>query len=302
MSVDPAVGADATRNRAAGARGRRHRNLTVVAVALAACAWSASAAEDPAAYFRANCSSCHTIGGGRLTGPDLKDVAGRKESAWLMKFIADPKAMIDSGDPYAARLLDEARGVIMPTVPGMSAERASALLDLIAAESRLERSQFAGLEISDAPFTAGEVALGRALFQGRARLSAGGASCLSCHAVRGGGGLGGGRLGPDLTRAYERLGGRRPLATWLTAPATPTMQAVFAGQPLTSAEILPLVAYLETAAQAGGEAESVPQLNLFLLGLGGAVLALALSGALWKTRFRAVRRPMVRGEWPRGEA
>lgn len=41
------------------------------------------AAQETADYFRQNCTSCHTIGGGRLTGPDLKDVEGRKDSDWL---------------------------------------------------------------------------------------------------------------------------------------------------------------------------------------------------------------------------
>ena len=36
----------------------------------------AQEAED---FFRQNCVSCHTVGGGRLTGPDLKNVTGRKE-------------------------------------------------------------------------------------------------------------------------------------------------------------------------------------------------------------------------------
>ena len=35
--------------------------------------------QETAQYFRQNCASCHTIGGGRLTGPDLKDVTKRKE-------------------------------------------------------------------------------------------------------------------------------------------------------------------------------------------------------------------------------
>jgi cytochrome c2 len=32
-------------------------------------------------FFRQNCTSCHTIGGGRLTGPDLKNVTRQKDRA-----------------------------------------------------------------------------------------------------------------------------------------------------------------------------------------------------------------------------
>jgi len=251
-------------------------------------------AQDPAADFRVNCMSCHTIGGGRLTGPDLKDVETRKDRAWLIEFMQNPKRMIDAGDPYALRLRDEARGVIMPTIPGMNKERAAALLSLIAAESKLERSQFAGFTVPDRPFTAEEIAQGERLFSGRARLANGGPPCLSCHGVAGLGSLGGGRLGPDLTLAYERLGGRKGLAQWLAAPATPTMQLLFTAHPLAPEEVLEVTAFLERSAQRGGAVALATPLDFFFLGLGGAALALGVFGRLWAFRFRAVRQPLVR--------
>lgn len=286
---------------AGGAHRRSGRAVTLLLAAGVLGASAATAASDgAAAFFRQSCASCHTIGGGRLTGPDLKDVGHRRDTAWLVKYLLDPKGMIDSGDPYAAKLLAEARGVIMPTVPGMSPQLARDLLDLIAAESSLDHSQFAGLTIPEVPFTAADVARGRQLFEGTSRLTGGGPACVSCHAVRGLGGLGGGRLGPDLTRAYERLGGRSGLANWLSAPATTTMRAVFASAPLQADEILPVVGFLEAEAQAGGEATTTPQLTFFLVALGGAVASLGAFGAIWSGRFRAVRRPLVRNQRTRG--
>ena len=82
---------------------------------------STSAAQDAAEYFRQNCASCHTIGGGRLTGPDLKDVTVRRDHAWLLRYIPDPKSMIDAGDPVATQLFQEARGVLMPSLPTATA-------------------------------------------------------------------------------------------------------------------------------------------------------------------------------------
>ena len=139
--------------------------------------------------------------------------------------MKNPKAMIEGGDSLAVKLRDEARGVIMPTIPGMTTEMAQALLDLIAAESALEVSQFKGLEIPDAPFTPQDIALGEALFSGAKRCQANRPACLACHTTVQVSGLGGGRLGPDLSRAFERLQGRKGLASWLSAPATPTMRA-----------------------------------------------------------------------------
>jgi mono/diheme cytochrome c family protein len=253
-------------------------------------------AQDPAAFFKQNCTSCHTIGGGRLTGPDLKDVTQRKERAWLTRFVQDPKAMLDSGDPYAAKLLQEARGAVMAKVVGIDESTAVQLLDLIEAESKLPKSRFVGAQISDRPFSALDFAAGRQIFLGERRLKANGPACLSCHSVAGLPNLGGGRLAPDLTRVFERLGGRKGLSTWLTAPPTVTMAPVFKNHPLESEEILPLVAFFQDAAQKGGVADtSTWMFNFLLLALGATVVALILFDLIWIRRFRAVRRPLILG-------
>ncbi|HUK86560.1 MAG TPA: cytochrome c [Terriglobales bacterium] len=253
------------------------------------------AAQQPAAdYFRQNCASCHTIGGGRLTGPDLKNVAQRKDRAWLVQYMQNPKATIDSGDAYALQLQQEARGVVMPTVAGMSPAQAELLLDMIEAESKLDRSQFAGTQLSNRPFTPQDVVQGKNLFLGNAPLANGGPPCLSCHTISGVGGLGGGRLGPDLTLVYERLQGRKGTGAWLLAPASPTMQPVFRAHPLKPEEVLAITALFEDSARRGTQPDSASLLNFFLIGLGGMVLGLISLDAVWKRRFRAVRRPLVR--------
>lgn len=251
--------------------------------------------QETAAYFKQNCYSCHTIGGGRLVGPDLKDLTTRQDRDWLVRFVLNPQAMIDRGDPYAKQILEEARGVVMPPVPGLSRDRANQLLDLIEAESALEKSQFEGVKFSDRPFTQSDVELGHALFTGIKRLENGGPPCISCHTVRGLALLGGGRLGVDLTKVSERIGGRKPLSAWLVSPATITMQPVFRAHPLSAEEILPLVAYFEDAAKQAGDDDSVAPLAFFLMGLGGMILVLGLFDVLWKNRFRGVRRPLVAG-------
>lgn len=257
---------------------------------------AAARAQDAATFFRQSCSSCHTVGGGKLVGPDLKDVTKRKDRPWLLNFVQNPKAVLDSGDPYALKLKEEAGGAVMVPIAGMTPQRAQELLALIEAESKLAKSQFQGLQITDEPFSPADIARGRNLFTGRIRLANGGASCMSCHTTGGMTGLSGGRLGPDLTRVYERLKGRKGLASWLQAPATATMQPVFAKTPLTNEEILPLVAWLEAEAQRGGEDDGTARLTFLLLGLGGAAAGLAVFDGAWRKRFRAVRRPLVKGQ------
>ena len=255
---------------------------------------STAAAQDAVIQdFKTNCASCHTIGGGRLTGPDLKNVEERKDRAWLIRFVQDPAAVIKSGDPYAAKILEEARGVPMPGFPPMPQERAAALLDLIAAESKLEKSQFAGVQVSDRPLTEEDVERGRDIFLGRVPLTNGGAACVSCHAVSGLGGLGGGHLGPDLTKIFEDRQGRKGLVAWLSAPATKMMQATFRDHPFEAEEILALTAYFKDRADTDAETHASGTLLLVLLAFAGTVVVLFLMGKIWRHRLRAVRQTLT---------
>jgi len=265
-------------------------------LALVLACHSLGKAQESADFFRQNCTSCHTIGGGRLTGPDLKNVTQRKDRAWLVRYLIDPKEMIDSGDPYAVNLLKENRGVVMPTIAGMTKQRAEALLDLIEAESKLDKSHFIGLQLSERPFTPQDVDVGRSIFTGALPLKNGGPACISCHTVRGIGELGGGTLAPDLTTVFERYSGRRTLSTWLSAPLTPTMQANFSNKPLDSDEVLALVAFFQKTLQRTPEDVSTLRLTFVLLGMGGALLMLGFFDVIWMRRFRGVRRQLVRAK------
>lgn len=253
-------------------------------------------AQDPATDFKTNCAACHTIGGGRLAGPDLKGVTERQSRAWLARFIVEPSVVMESGDSYALKIRDEARGLIMPTIPGMSLDRAKALLDLIEAESAMEESKFGGLKMSERPFSGDDVRLGRELFLGIRSLQGGGPACVSCHSVSGIGVLAGGGLAPELSAVFGRLNGRKGLSTWLAAPATNTMQALFESKSLEAeSEILPLVAYFADLAGSPAEPSQASTLIFILLGLGGTAALLMVFDALWKARLRGVRRPLVSG-------
>ena len=142
---------------------------------------ASTSAQDTPDYFRQNCTNCHTIGGGRLAGPDLKNVGQRKDAEWLITFLANPRQVIESGDAYAAKLVEESRGVVMPIGPGMNRYRAEQLLKLIEAESKLEESHFKGLRISTEPFTEQDRTAGREWFVGRRPFKNGGTACGSCH-------------------------------------------------------------------------------------------------------------------------
>ncbi len=251
-------------------------------------------AQTPEEFFKKNCASCHTIGGGRLTGPDLKNVTDRQDREWLVKWILDPEGILKSGDPYAVKMQKESRGAVMTRAPGITREMANALLDLIAAESKLEKSQFAGLQISDRPLLPEDIAEGRALFLGAKRLKNGAPACIACHTVNGAEGLfGGGRLGPNLTRVYARLEGRKGLSAWLSAPPGLTMSPIFSRHPLDGEEILPLVAFLKNEAEMDNPERTTAMINFLLFGIGGAVLLLVAFDFIWNRRFRGVRKELI---------
>jgi nitrite reductase (NO-forming) len=53
-----------------------------------------------------NCYTCHTIGKGKMVGPDLKGLFSRREEAWLHRYILKPTEMTKT-DPIAMQLKQE---------------------------------------------------------------------------------------------------------------------------------------------------------------------------------------------------
>lgn len=255
--------------------------------------------EEAADFFQDKCASCHTIGGGPLTGPDLKDVTKRKERAWLSNFIRNPEAVLASGDPYALELQREARGAVMPTVSGLTPEMAEALLDLIEAESAKSESRFKGVGDIDKPVLPSHIQAGYDYFTGARALANGGPSCISCHSIGRIRGFGGGRLGPSLDEAFGRIGGKKALAAWLSAPPSATMAPIYKDHPLTNDEVFALMAFLKDAAdRAAQEGTDEPPRTLAFFFSGVVLAGVLLGGAdlAWRRRFRAVRRPLVEGK------
>jgi len=206
------------------------------------------------------------------------------------------------GGPLVAKL----PRLITSEIVGLDAEQAGYLLELIEAESLLDESQFKGAATSTEPFTEADVARGMALFTGHEKLKGGSAMCMSCHRMSGIGGLGGGNLGPDLTRVYEKgqhtTGGRAVLSAWLMAPSTATMQPIFKDHPMTSGEINALAAYFESTMAERPADSSTSRVAFLLTGLAGAVLGVFFLDAIWSRRFHSVRKSLVEANTSRGKS
>lgn len=243
-------------------------------------------------YYNTNCKACHTIGGGKLIGPDLLGVHNRADRDWLINWIVDPAGVLASGDAYAQQILKEANNVPMIKSPGINAELAEDLLDYI--QSKIDSGDIDAAYVEPV-FTDEDLEKGGHLFMGRTQLTEGGAPCVSCHTVNSIGGLGGGKLGVNLTDAYNRLGLSRGLTTWLKAPPTETMKPVFEDHPLSENEILELTAFLKHEFEQSGTQLFAASANLFLYGFLGVILMFVLIGMIWSNRFKAVRKPLVKG-------
>lgn len=257
-----------------------------------AAAPSAQSSQDGQALFQAKCAGCHTIGGGKLVGPDLKDVTSRRDAQWLKKFITNPNDMLDS-DPTAMDLLKQF-GMRMPVL-GLSAAEVDALITYLSGPGGAAGGPAAGVPN-------GNPAVGKSLFEGNLGLANGGTACMACHTVSGVGSLGGGSLGPDLTHVVGRMGAAG-LASSLGAIAFPTMIGPFANHPLTPSEQADIVAFLQ---QSDRQTSVSPVVApgmwtanawlVFSIGLAGTSVLFIVLLFFWPRQTRSISRQLRAGE------
>jgi cytochrome c2 len=90
--------------------------------------------------FNSKCTICHTIGGGKKIGPDLKGVTQRRPEEWLVKFISDPDKMFSENDPTATGLLKECNGVRMPN-QGLTKEQVTDVIAYLKSQEEPAKSE-----------------------------------------------------------------------------------------------------------------------------------------------------------------
>ena len=229
--------------------------------------------------FNQNCSACHTIGGGRLIGPDLQNVTQRRDVDWLQRMISAPDKMIASQDPTVMALLADYNNLQMPNL-GLDQTQVQAVIAYLENPDGVGQAQPAAL-----PAT-GSLQTGRLIFSGSIPLTNGAPSCIACHSVTGLPALGGGSLGPDLTQVALRLGDQG-LASALQTLPFPTMQGVFANRLLTTGEQADLYAYFQSLKTTP---PALPNQHLWFWGVGiaGAVILFGLLSFYWPRQRRSL--------------
>jgi mono/diheme cytochrome c family protein len=253
-------------------------------------AWAQEPGEE---LYITMCAACHTIGGGRLVGPDLENVHNRRSAEWLEKFVISSGSLISSGDAAAVALFEEFNNMPMPDFP-ISNQQVQQIVDYVksmssdatdsVADDVVEETSPVEVEQMAVAPSEENVLMGQGLFQGTRRFQNNGPTCNSCHDVRNDAVIGGGILAAELTTVFSRMGGAGVKAILGQAPF-PVMQAAYKDKALTENEITYLVAFLQSA----DEEQLFHQprdygIGLFVSGLIGAGILFVFFGLLWRGR------------------
>ncbi|MCH7962885.1 MAG: cytochrome c [Bacteroidetes bacterium] len=242
--------------------------------------------------YKRTCIACHTIGSGRLVGPDLKNVFNKRSEEWIISFVKSSQRMIKRRDPDAVVLFNEYNKSIMPD-QNLTDDQIKDVMRYIKKQSSGSGQTTAltediksstGMTIDEAGEN--EVSAGRNLFLGKVRLTNGGPACMSCHNVTAENLIAGGLLAMDLTNTYSRLNAPGVYSIMFSSPF-PIMNAAYNNNKITKDEAFYLIAFLKHADINSVNQQPVNyQSNFILMGLLGAAILFGIYGGIWWNRKR----------------
>jgi len=205
-------------------------------------------ADEGEQLFKTTCAACHTIGKGRLVGPDLLNITEKRSQEWLIPFIKSSTSVINSGDADAIAVFKEYNNILMPDNK-FSDGQIMSILNYIAqgGGGTAESETQVQVDILE-DVTPENIRTGAALFTGNQPLANGGAACSSCHKVKDESNFSSGLLAKDLSETYEIMGSAG-VAAILRSPPFPVMTEAYKKHALTEEEVINLTAYLKKVGQ-----------------------------------------------------
>ena len=104
--------------------------ILMLAYSAVTATWAEADAQRGQVVFKASCTACHSIGGGKGVGPDLKGVTQLRERTWLARFILEPDKVLAENDLIAVQLLKDYNNIPMPNM-GLSAADVASVIDYL---------------------------------------------------------------------------------------------------------------------------------------------------------------------------
>ena len=235
--------------------------------------------------FKQRCTACHTVGGGKLIGPDLANLQVRRTEEWIIKFVHSSQSVIKSGDTTAVTVFNQHNKVVMPD-QDLNDNQIKSIVAYIAANSpdvNNPNVKTTSQIFNAASITAADIENGKNLFEGLTKLTNGGPACISCHNINNQVMFNGGLLAKDLTTAFSRLSAAG-VDGILRNPPFPAMVNAFGSAQLTDQEIKGILAFLYYA-DSKGEVQLSPLQTQFDLLIGiivGINIALGIFFFMWQ--------------------
>lgn len=108
---------------------------SVLSIILVSAITFTAAGQDGKEIFQTNCAACHSVGKGKLVGPDLLGVNNKYSEEWLIKWTKSSQSVINSGDAAAVAIFKEFNNIPMTEFPLLSDNEIKSIFQYIQTES-----------------------------------------------------------------------------------------------------------------------------------------------------------------------
>lgn len=211
-----------------------------------------TAIDEPANRFVLKCGGCHTVGGGKRTGPDLLPTR-----VWPMPdLLAKIELMENRVGPLSA-------GELQQYADFLKSDRV---------QERIKLAQDLAGKAVALKLAPASAKIGRELFEGKRPLAARGLACIACHRV----GPDGGTVGPNLTHIRLKTP-KIALVSAIQQAQYTLMTGTYLKHPIMPQEAVHLAEYLDSPAEhpttGSDSAVSPAGVVAALAGLAGVVVA-----------------------------
>lgn len=241
-------------------------------------------AQDGEAMFKQKCAACHRTDSKRMVGPGLEGINDKRSQEWLISWIKDSQALINTGDADAVAVYEEYNKVMMTPFLELSDDEVVAILDFLGGSGDEKDAATESVPEKPIVYAPGDAEKGMNLFTGSTKFINGGPSCVTCHNVTNDQIIPGGMLAKDLTNVFDRMG-YAGVTGIIGSPPFPAMANSYGENPLTEEEIHQLGAFFKQADEVSSTQSQNSGYGIFAGGgVIGLLFILLIVSLLWNKR------------------